>query len=60
MLSCAYDSRMDYIEFMLWKAGLLVLCAFIWGLYTGFNGCSLSGELLDKPPAGPAANREAE
>jgi len=35
--------RMDYIDYLLWKLGALVLLAFIWGLITGWNGLDLSG-----------------
>jgi hypothetical protein len=34
---------MDYIDFMLWKAGALVFAAFCWGLYCGWKGLELSG-----------------
>jgi hypothetical protein len=33
---------MDYIEFVLWKAGALVLAAFVWGLYCGLTGQPLT------------------
>ena len=29
---------MDYLTFLLVKAGLLVLAAFVWGLYCGATG----------------------
>lgn len=31
----------DYLSFMLWKAGLLVLAAFLWGLFCGLSGRSM-------------------
>jgi hypothetical protein len=34
---------MDYLEFKLWKLGLLGLAAFCWGIFCGFNGLPLSG-----------------
>jgi hypothetical protein len=32
---------MDYLEYKLWKAGVLVFLAFCWGLWRGFSGQSL-------------------
>lgn len=32
---------MDYMEFRLWKAGVLVFLAFCWGLWRGFIGLPL-------------------
>ena len=29
---------MDYTEWMLWKAGLVVLAAFCWGVFCGVTG----------------------
>jgi hypothetical protein len=43
----------DYIDFVLIKAGALVFLAFVWGLFCGFTGRQLSGEPLDKGPAKP-------
>jgi hypothetical protein len=42
---------MDYIEFKLWKAGLFVLAAFIWGIW-----CGITGRSLDPQEWGPSDN----
>jgi len=39
---------MDYIEFKLWNAGLLVFAAFVWGLYCGLTGRHLNGRPLEE------------
>jgi hypothetical protein len=33
---------MDYVEFLIWKAIVLTIAAFIWGLYCGVTGRPLS------------------
>ena len=35
---------MDYVDFMIWKAIVLVIAAFIWGVYRGATGQPLSLE----------------
>ena len=35
-------------EFMLWKAGILVFLAFIWGIYCGLTGRPLWSERRGK------------
>lgn len=46
----------DYETYLLWKAGAVLVAAFVWGLFCGLtgrqlNGRPLSGEPLDKGPA---------
>lgn len=50
-LTCGLRWRMDYLEFKLWKLGLMALVAFAWGVYCGATGRSLSGERHDNHPA---------
>jgi hypothetical protein len=42
---------MEFTEFMLWKAGALVLAAFVWGIFCELTGRSLGGELSDSQAA---------
>ena len=46
-----YGWRMDYLDFRLWKLGVLLALVAVWGLYCGFTGRSLSGERHEEPPA---------
>jgi hypothetical protein len=43
---------MDYLDYLWVKAGLLVLAAFVWGIFCGLNGRNLRWEPLDRgePP----------
>jgi hypothetical protein len=50
---------MDYIEFKLWKAGLLIFAAFVWGLYCGITGRPLGPVQRDNQIA-PDPERLAE
>lgn len=41
---------MEMSEFMLWKAGVMVALAFVWGLYCGITGRPLGPrEPIDTP-----------
>lgn len=51
---------MDYIEFKLWKAGLLLLVVFVWGVYRGFTGQPLQPgprDTAEQPPEGRQTGR---
>ncbi len=41
---------MDFIEFKLWKFGLIVLAAFLYGLFVGLPTERGEGERRDRPP----------
>lgn len=40
---------MEFTDYMIWKAVVLGVLAFAWGLYRGFNGQPLGLEPHDKP-----------
>lgn len=42
---------MDYTEYLIAKAGLIVLAAFAWGLFCGLTGRSMRPGRRDKHPA---------
>ncbi len=33
-----YGITMDYMEFRMWKAGIVILLAFLYGIYKGWRG----------------------
>ena len=39
-----FIAGMEFTDYMLWKAGAMVLAAFVWGVYCGLTGRELSGE----------------
>lgn len=45
---------MEISEFMLWKAGVMVALAFIWGIYCGVTGRPLGREQSDSQAVEPA------
>jgi hypothetical protein len=38
---------MDYLDWMLLKAGVVLLGAFVWGFFCGKNGLELNGQPQD-------------
>lgn len=38
---------MDYLDWMLLKAGLFLIAAFVWGFWCGKNGLELNGQPRD-------------
>lgn len=40
----AYIARMEFSDYMLIKAIVLVVLAFVWGLYCGFTDRELNGQ----------------
>ena len=49
---------MDLTDYMLWKLAVLTVLAFVWGMFCGLTGRSLSGEKLDREEG--QAHREQE
>ena len=47
---------MDYLEFKLWKALVLVVLAFAWGIYCGWNGLALNGRPPQRERRGEAGS----
>lgn len=60
---CGLGGDLDYIDFMLWKAGVLCVAAFGWGIYCGVTGrpLGLGQHEEDSSPAGrePAKTGDA-
>ena len=50
-LVAGYSSRVEFTDYMLWKAGAIVAAAFVWGLYRGFTGRSEHSERPDSQAA---------
>jgi hypothetical protein len=42
---------MEFTDYMLWKAGALVLAAFVWGIFCELTGRPLGGEPSDSQTA---------
>lgn len=51
---------MSYIEYMLWKAGILMVLAFLWGLFCGLTGRSMQTGQPYNQVAPTARSKEAE
>ena len=47
----SYSGGMEFTTFLLWKAGLLVLAAFIWGIFCGITNRPLGRARRDNLPA---------
>lgn len=54
-----FGGVMEFSDYLLWKAGLMVLAAFVWGVYCGFTGRPMSGrsDITVRPPG--AAPRDS-
>lgn len=48
---------MDYLEFKLWKAGVLVFLALCWGIWRGFTGQPLVRGQSDSQTEQPTKDR---
>lgn len=44
---------MEFTDFMLWKAGIFVGAAFVWGLFCGITGRPLGRERHDSQTGKP-------
>lgn len=45
-----YCLRMEFSDYMLWKALALVALAFLWGIYCGWTGRELNGQKPQQAP----------
>jgi hypothetical protein len=47
--ACAgLGGAVDFLDYMLWKAIVLVVLAFVWGIFCGWNGLGLNGRPLQQ------------